>query len=215
MCHLAKFFLTARTHKKITTKMSRKGTKMSCDGLTLGKSNFWIHYKSSFTPPATCFDCYDGTDTEMGRRRFQRWVGCNLGTLKKSSNFSSVYRFPPNSKVWVPIRTVLFSQAQKYWPETHVGPRSTAAIATVATIAEFATAAPTAAAVAAAAAMSAVSAAIAAVWWLIVVCSCCCLCFHRHCLPPPLPLLAANVIGDGGDCDNGCGGNGGSGDGGA
>jgi hypothetical protein len=30
-----------------------------------------------------------------------------------------------------------------------------------------------------------------------------------------LPLLAADVIGDGGDCGKGCGGNGGSGDGGA
>ena len=28
--------------------------------------------------------------------------------IKKSSNFSSVYRFPPNSIVWDSIRTVLF-----------------------------------------------------------------------------------------------------------
>jgi hypothetical protein len=60
---------------------------MSCDRLTLGKINFWIHSKSGFTSPATFFECYDGTDTETGRRRFQQWVGCNLGTLKKSSNF--------------------------------------------------------------------------------------------------------------------------------
>jgi hypothetical protein len=41
-----------------------------------------------------------------------------------------------------------------------------------------------------------------------------CLCFHHRCLSPPLPLLlAANVIGNGGDCGNGCGGNGGSGNG--
>ena len=79
---------------------------MSCDGLTLGKIIF------GYTPrvvssPATCFECYDGTGTEMGRRHFQRWVGCNLGTLKKSSNFSSIYRFPPNLELWVSIRTVL------------------------------------------------------------------------------------------------------------
>jgi hypothetical protein len=37
---------------------------------------------------------------------------------------------------------------------------------------------------------------------LIVVCPRHCLCFHRRCLPPPLPLLAADVIGDGGECDN-------------
>jgi len=40
---------------------------MSCDGLTLGKSIFWIHYKSSFTPPATCFECDDGAGI------VQRW----------------------------------------------------------------------------------------------------------------------------------------------
>jgi hypothetical protein len=74
------FILNAQTHKKRTTKTSREGTKMSCAGLTLGKINFWIHFKSSFTSPATCFECYDGTGTEMGRRCFQRWVGCNLGT---------------------------------------------------------------------------------------------------------------------------------------
>ena len=33
-------FLNARTHKKRTTKTSREGTKMSCDGLTLGKIIF-------------------------------------------------------------------------------------------------------------------------------------------------------------------------------
>jgi hypothetical protein len=106
-CRVANFFLKARTHKKRTTKTTREGTKISCDGLTLGKINFWIHSKSSFTSPATCFECYDGTDTEMGRRRFQRWVGCNLGTLKKSSDFSSVDTFLPNSEVYVSIRTVL------------------------------------------------------------------------------------------------------------
>ena len=57
--------------------------------------------------------------------------------------------------------------------------------------------------------------AVAAICWLIVVCPRRCLCFRRLCLPPPLPLLAADVIGDGSDCGNGCGGNGGSGDGGA
>jgi hypothetical protein len=93
------FFLNAQTHEKSTTKLSREGTKMSCAGLTLGTNNFWIHSKSSFTSPATCFECYGGTGTEMGRRRFQRWVGCNLGTLKKSSDFSSVNTFPPNSIV--------------------------------------------------------------------------------------------------------------------
>ena len=30
---------------------------------------------------------------------------------------------------------------------------------------------------------------------------CRCLCFHRCCLSPPLPLLADDVIGDGGDLD--------------
>ena len=79
-CRVAEFFLNAQTHEKRTTKTSRDGTKMSCDGLTLGKINFWIHSKSSFTFPATCFECYDGTGTEMGRRHFQQWVGCNLGT---------------------------------------------------------------------------------------------------------------------------------------
>jgi len=68
---------------------------------------------------------------------------------------------------------------------------------------------------AAAATTNAFSVAIAAICWLIVVHPPCCLCFHRCCLPPPLPLLAANVIGDSRDCGNGCGGNGGSGDGGA
>ena len=77
-CRVVIFILNACTHKKRTTKTSPEGTKMSHDGLTLGKINFWIHSKSSFTSPATCFECYDGTGTEMGRRRFQRWVGCNL-----------------------------------------------------------------------------------------------------------------------------------------
>ena len=63
--------------------------------------------KSSFTSPATCFECYDGTGTEMGRKRFQRWVGCNFGTLKKSCNFSSVNTFPPNLDLWFSIRSVL------------------------------------------------------------------------------------------------------------
>jgi len=43
---------------------------------------------------------------------------------------------------------------------------------------------------------------VAAVCWLIVVCPCCSLCVHRRCLPPPLPLLAADVIGDCGNCGN-------------
>jgi hypothetical protein len=34
------FFLNARTHEKRTTKTSREGTKMSCDGLTQGKIIF-------------------------------------------------------------------------------------------------------------------------------------------------------------------------------
>jgi hypothetical protein len=59
--------------------------------------------------------------------------------------------------------------------------------------------------------MNAVSVTVAAICWLNVVCPCHCLYFCRRCLPPPLPLLAANVIGKGGDCGNGCGGNGGSG----
>ena len=42
-----------------------------------------------------------------------------------------------------------------------------------------------------------------------------CLCFHQRCLPPPLPLLATDVIGDGNNCGNSCGGNGGSGNDGA
>ena len=42
---------------------------------------------------------------------------------------------------------------------------------------------------------------VAAVCWLLVVCPCRCLCFHRRCLPPPFPLLAANGIGNGGDSD--------------
>ena len=47
------------------------------------------------------------------------------------------------------------------------------------------------------------------------MCPRCCLCFHQRCLPPPLPLLATDVIGDGSDCGNSCGGNGGSGNDGA
>ena len=82
-------------------------------------------------------------------------------------------------------------------------------------IAAVVTAAATAAAVAAAAATNAVSVAVAAICWLIVVCPRRCLCFHRRCLPPPLPPLAADFIGVGSDCGNGCGGNGGSGDDGA
>ena len=69
------FLHPTNSHEKRTTKTSRKGTKMSWDGLTLGKINFWIYSKSIFTSPATCFECYDGTGTEMGRRRLQRWVG--------------------------------------------------------------------------------------------------------------------------------------------
>ena len=42
---------------------------------------------------------------------------------------------------------------------------------------------------------------VAVVCWLIVVCPCRSLCFRCCSLPPPLPLLAANVIGDGGNCD--------------
>jgi hypothetical protein len=41
---VAIFFLNAQTHEKRTTKTSREGTKMSCDGLTLGKFSF------GFTP---------------------------------------------------------------------------------------------------------------------------------------------------------------------
>ena len=71
------------------------------------------------------------------------------------------------------------------------------------------------AAVAAAAATNAVSVAVNDICWLIVVCPRCCLCFRRRCLPPPFPLLAADVIGDGGNCGDGCGGDGGRGDDGA
>ena len=84
------FLLPTQSHEKRTTKTSRKGTNMSYDGLTPGKINFWIHSKSSFTSPATCFECYDGTVKEMGGRRFQLWVGCILCPLKKSIDFSSV-----------------------------------------------------------------------------------------------------------------------------
>jgi len=94
--------------------MSRKGTKMSCDGLALGKNNFWIHSKSSFTSPATFFECYDGTGTKMGRRCFQQWVGCNFGTLKKSCDFSSFNTFPPNLEVYDSIRTVLHFMLQMH-----------------------------------------------------------------------------------------------------
>jgi hypothetical protein len=80
----------------------------------------------------------------------------------------------------------------------------------IATIAAFATAADTAAAIAVAAATNAVSVAIPA---LLVDC---CVPPHCHslrcrCLLPPLPLLAADFIGDGGNCGNGCGGKDGSG----
>ena len=75
-----------------------------------------------------------------------------------------------------------------------------------------ATATATAATVATAATTNAVSVAVTAICWLIVVCPCRCLCFRHHCLPPPLPLLAADVIGDGGKCGNDCGGNGSRGD---
>ena len=78
-------------------------------------------------------------------------------------------------------------------------------------IAAVATATATPAAVTAATAMNAVSVAVTAICWLIVVCPHHCL----RCLPPSLPLLAADVIGNGGDCGNGCGGNGGSGNNGA
>ena len=91
---------------------------MSCDRLTLGKINFWIHSKSGFTSPATFFECYDGTGTAMGRRRFQRWVRCNFGTLKKSCDFSSVNTFLPNLEVYVSIQTVLYVDTFKLPPGT-------------------------------------------------------------------------------------------------
>jgi hypothetical protein len=50
------------------------------------------------------------------------------------------------------------------------------------------------------------------VYWLIVVCPSCCLCFCHRCLPSPLPLLVADVIGGGDDFGNGCGRNSRSGD---
>ena len=89
---------------------------MSCDGLTS---------KSSCTSPATCFKCYDGTGTEMGRRHFQRWVGCNLGTLKKSSKFLSINTFPPNLKLQVSIRTVISIPLLRRQPQSasHQGGR--------------------------------------------------------------------------------------------
>ena len=85
----------------------RKNTKKSCDGLTLAKNEFWRRAKSSLTSPARCFAIYDGTDREMGGRHFQRWVGCNFDLIKICGDFSSVYRFPPNSETFVSIRTVL------------------------------------------------------------------------------------------------------------
>jgi hypothetical protein len=66
-----------------------------------------------------------------------------------------------------------------------------------------------------AATTNAVYVAIAAICYLIVVCPHRCLYFCCRCLPPPLPLLAANVIGNGSNCGNSCGGNSASGNGGA
>ncbi len=62
----------------------------------------------SITSPACYFECYDGSTTEMGGRRFQRWVGCNFDLIKFSGDFLSVYWFPLNSEMFVSIGTVLF-----------------------------------------------------------------------------------------------------------
>ena len=47
---IADFFLNAQTHKKRTTKTSREGTKMSCDGLTLGKTIFGYTPREGLPP---------------------------------------------------------------------------------------------------------------------------------------------------------------------
>ena len=67
---------------------------MSCDGLTLGKNIFgYIHSNSSFTSPATCFECYDGTGTT------QRW-GEDVSTmfLREQSTITSHDRLLLRSK---------------------------------------------------------------------------------------------------------------------
>ena len=48
---VAIFFLNAQTHEKRTTKTSRVGTKMSCDGLTLGKIIFRYTPRVVLPPP--------------------------------------------------------------------------------------------------------------------------------------------------------------------
>ena len=88
-----------------------EGTKISCGRLTLGKKK-WMRSKSSVTAPATCFECYDGTGKEMGGRRFRRWVGCILWSLKVERFFVRNW-FPPNSVPGISIRTVLCNRVQR------------------------------------------------------------------------------------------------------
>jgi hypothetical protein len=83
---------------------------MSCDGLTLEKIIF------GYTPREVLPPQQPVSNATM--EQLQRWgedVSNNFGTLKKSSNFWLVYRFPPNSKLWVSIRTVLTG------PRMHTG----------------------------------------------------------------------------------------------
>ncbi len=59
------------------------------------------------TLPERCSEYRSGTATEMGGRRFQRWVGCNFDLIKFCGDFSSVYWFQPNAQTFGSIRTVL------------------------------------------------------------------------------------------------------------
>ena len=76
--------LRAQTHEKRTTKTSREGTQMSCDKLTRGKIIF------GYTPRVVLPPQQPVSNATM--EQVKRWGddGCNLGTLKKSSDFSSV-----------------------------------------------------------------------------------------------------------------------------
>ena len=67
---------------------------MSCDGLTLGKIIFGYTPRVVLPPQQPV--------SKDGEKTFPT---SNLGTLKKSSDLSSVFRFPPNSERWVSIRT--------------------------------------------------------------------------------------------------------------
>jgi hypothetical protein len=70
---------------------------MSCAGLTLGKIIFGYTPRVVLPPQQPVSNAMMEQVQELGRRRFQRWVGCKIGTLKKSSDFLSVNTFPPNS----------------------------------------------------------------------------------------------------------------------